>query len=163
MLKTILRRAAIAAAALFVIIQLIPYGRNHTNPSSRVEPQWDSAETRALAKRACFDCHSNETNWPWYSNVAPISWLVQNDVNEGRSKINFSEWDRPQKDADEAAEQVSKGEMPPWFYLPLHSEARLSSAEKQILIRGLQATLGGNNHSERKGPDESSEIEEDEH
>lgn len=162
MLKTILRRAAIAVAALFVIIQLIPYGRNHTNPSSRVEPQWDSAETRALAKRACFDCHSNETNWPWYSNVAPISWLVQNDVNEGRSKLNFSEWDRPQKEADEAAEQIQKGEMPLWFYLPLHASARLSAAEKQMLIRGLQATIGDNEHNAGEKNEESSEMEENE-
>lgn len=162
MLKTILRRAAIAVAALFVIIQLIPYGRNHTNPSSRVEPQWDSAETRALAKRACFDCHSNETNWPWYSNVAPISWLVQNDVNEGRSKLNFSEWDRPQKEADEAAEQIQKGEMPLWFYLPLHASARLSAAEKQMLIRGLQATIGDNERNAGEKNEESSEMEENE-
>lgn len=162
MLKTILRRAAIAVTALFVIIQLIPYGRNHTNPSSRVEPQWDSAETRALAKRACFDCHSNETNWPWYSNVAPISWLVQNDVNEGRSKLNFSEWDRPQKEADEAAEQIQKGEMPLWFYLPLHASARLSAAEKQMLIRGLQATIGDNERNAGEKNEESSEMEENE-
>ena len=78
--------------AIFLLIQLIPYGRDHTNPAVVAEPAWDLPETRALAVRACFDCHSNETIWPWYSNVAPISWLVQRDVDEGREKLNFSEW-----------------------------------------------------------------------
>lgn len=158
MLKTILRRAAVAVAALLVIIQFVPYGRNHANPPSRVEPPWDSAETRALAKRACFDCHSNETEWPWYSQVAPISWLVQNDVNAGRSKMNFSEWDRPQKEADEAAEQIQKGEMPLWFYLPLHAAARLSAGEKQALIRGLQATIGDTEQSESEESDDDDDV-----
>lgn len=163
MLQTFFRRAAIALLALLVIIQLVPYGHQHANPDSRVEPQWDSAETRALAKRACFDCHSNETEWPWYSQVAPISWLVQNDVNEGRRKMNFSEWDRPPKEADEAAEQIQKGEMPLWFYLPLHPSARLSNGEKHALIRGLQITIGDNEYPKRKESHDSSEREEDEH
>lgn len=154
MLKTILRRVAIAVVALLIIIQFVPYGRNPANPPSRVEPPWDSAETRSLAKRACFDCHSNETEWPWYSRVAPISWLVQNDVSEGRRKLNFSEWERPQKEADEAAEQIQKGEMPLWFYLPLHAAARLSASEKQTLIRGLQATIGDQENSESEESDD---------
>jgi hypothetical protein len=162
MLKTILRRAAMAVIVLLIIIQFVPYGRDRTNPSARVEPPWDSAETRALAKRACFDCHSNETAWPWYSQVAPISWLVLNDVTEGRSKMNFSEWDRPQKEAEEAAEQIQKGKMPLWFYLPLHASARLSAAEKQTLIRGLQVTIGDHERRERKESEESSETEENE-
>ncbi|MBZ0136084.1 MAG: heme-binding domain-containing protein [Planctomycetes bacterium] len=127
---------------LAAVIQLVPYGRDHTNPSVTGEPQWDSAATRDLAKRACFDCHSNETVWPWYSHVAPISWLVQRDVDEGREKLNFSEWDRPQKEADEAAEAVREGEMPMWIYLPTHPEARLTDAETQALISGLEATTG---------------------
>ncbi len=66
----------------------------------------NTIETRALAKRACFDCHSNETEWPWYSNVAPVSWLTQMDTLAGRSKMNFSEWNLPHKKADEAAENT---------------------------------------------------------
>lgn len=162
MLKTILRRAAIAVLVLLIIIQFVPYGRNHTNPSVRVEPQWDSTETRALAKRACFDCHSNETEWPWYSQVAPISWLVQNDVTEGRRKLNFSEWDRPQEEAEEAAEQIQENEMPPWFYLPLHADARLSAEEKQTLIRGLQTTIGDHERRKHKNSEDSSKMEEHE-
>ncbi len=126
---------------LFVLIQLVPYGRNHTNPPVQAEPQWDSPETRALVKRACFDCHSNETVWPWYANIAPFSWVVQRDVDEGRGKLNFSEWNRPQE-ADEVIEVIRKGKMPPKMYLLAHPQARLTQAEKERLIRGLQASLG---------------------
>jgi hypothetical protein len=156
MLKKILKWVTLTILGLFIIIQLIPYGRAHSNPPVRIEPQWDNPQTRELAKRACFDCHSNETAWPWYSNVAPMSWLVQRDVEEGRSKMNFSEWDRPQKEAHEAAEQVQKGKMPLWFYVPLHPQANLSAEEKQILIQGLQASTG--NYKQR----ESGEREESE-
>src|SRR3954469_5582449 len=68
-------------AVLFGLIQLIPYGRTHSNPSVNVEPPWDSPRTRELAVRACFDCHSNHTKWPWYADVAPFSWVVQKDVD----------------------------------------------------------------------------------
>jgi hypothetical protein len=127
--------------ALGVAIQVVPYGRRHTNPPVVVEPNWDVPQTRTLATRACFDCHSNETVWPWYSNVAPISWLVQHDVDEGRRALNFSEWNRPQKEAREAANTVREGEMPPWIYTIRSSSARLSSTEKDALALGLAATL----------------------
>jgi cytochrome c551/c552 len=127
---------------LFLLIQLVPYGRNHTNPAVTQEPAWDSAQTRVLAQRACFDCHSNETTWPWYSNIAPVSWLLQHDVEDGRRRLNFSEWNRPQRGADEAAKTVQNGSMPRWFYVPLHPQANLSAADKAALIKGLQATLG---------------------
>jgi hypothetical protein len=133
----------IGVLAIALVIQAVPYGHDHTNPPVRMEPAWDNESTRSLAKRACFDCHSNETIWPWYSNIAPVSWLVQHDVDEGRSRLNFSEWDRPQNEGEAAAEMVQEGEMPPWFYLPLHAEARLSPAEKTALIQGLQTTLAG--------------------
>ena len=84
--------ACIGVVVLMAFIQLIPFGRAHANPPVLQEPNWDSPQTRDLASRACFDCHSNETTWPWYSNVAPVSWLVQRDVDEGREKLNFSEW-----------------------------------------------------------------------
>ncbi len=148
--RRILKPLLLGAVALAAAIQLVPYGRDHSNPPVTSEPQWDSTATRDLAKRACFDCHSNETVWPWYSHVAPVSWLLQRDVDEGRSKLNFSEWNKPQKEADEAAKEVREGEMPPWFYLPTHPEARLTEAEKQALIAGLEATIGakGEGHGE---------------
>ena len=131
----------VIAIGVLVLAQFVPYGRGHTNPPVQQEPAWNVSETRALAKRACFDCHSNETIWPWYSNVAPVSWLVQRDVDEGRRALNLSEWNRPQKEANDAAKTVEKGEMPPRFYVAVHPEARLEASQREALIRGLQATV----------------------
>jgi mono/diheme cytochrome c family protein len=128
---------------LGLLIQLVPYGRNHTNPPVLAEPAWDSPQTRALFFRACADCHSNETVWPWYSHIAPVSWLVQRDVEEGRRAFNVSEWGRSENKGDDAAETVQKGTMPPAIYLLTHSAARLSPTEKQALLQGLLATFGG--------------------
>jgi hypothetical protein len=125
-----------------VLIQLVPFGHTHTNPPNTKEPAWNSTATRELFRRACFDCHSNETAWPVYSSVAPVSWLVQRDVNEGRSHLNFSEWDRPQRHAKDVAQQVKQGDMPPWFYLPMHPAAKLTEAEKQALVEGAGKSLG---------------------
>ena len=141
MRKIVLAAIGLVVAALvgFGLLQLVPYGHNHTNPPVATEPAWDSAQTRALAARACFDCHSNQSRWPWYSHVAPMSWLVQRDVDEGREHLNFSAWDRPQKNAHEAAEEVEEGAMPLPKYLRLHPEARLSDAEKAELVAALKA------------------------
>jgi hypothetical protein len=145
----------------FLAIQAIPYGRNHSNPAVRQEPAWDSQETRATAVDACFDCHSNQTSWPWYSNIAPISWLVQRDVDGGREKLNFSEWDQPQRGAHEIVEKVQEGEMPPNYYGWLHSKARLSSAESQALAQGLQATFGQSGTRDGDGDNGGGEQEEE--
>ena len=118
-------------------IQLVPYGRDASNPPVRSEPPWDSPTTRALAKQACFDCHSNETEWPAYASIAPASWLVRHDVDEGRAVLNFSEWQRPQEEAAKAAEELLEGEMPPTVYLLMHAHARLSTADHDRLARGL--------------------------
>lgn len=123
----------------FVGIQMIPYGWQHANPPVLAEPNWDSPRTRELAKIACFDCHSNETVWPWYSNVAPLSWLSTNHVNEGRDELNFSEW--PSGDDEDIVEALLDGEMPTWDYKLLHPEARLSDADLQALANGLRATI----------------------
>ena len=140
--RRVLLWAALIAVAAFVAIQFVPYGRDHSNPPVTGEPTWDSADTRALAKRACFDCHSNETTWPWYSKVAPVSWLVQSDVNSGREQLNFSEWNRPQDgETGEIGETIREGSMPPWYYVLLHSDAKLNGAEKDALVRGLDATI----------------------
>lgn len=132
----------LAIGLLLVAIQLIPYGRRHDNPPVVREPPWSTPEIRALAVRACFDCHSNETRWPWYSHVAPVSWLVQRDVDEGRRLFNVSEWQRPQPEALEAAETVIEGQMPPWHYVVLHPAASLMPAERERLLRGLEDTFG---------------------
>jgi mono/diheme cytochrome c family protein len=129
----------LALVALFLLIQLVPYGRAHSNPPVTAEPQWDSPQTRALFYRACADCHSNESVWPPYASVAPASWLIQRDVDEGRKKFNVSE---PFSGGDEAARMVQRGAMPPMQYLPLHPSARLSADEKAQFIQGLIATFG---------------------
>lgn len=151
--KRILGRICIGLEAVFFLIQLVPYGRNHTNPPVRQEPRWNTPETRELARRACFDCHSNETRWPWYSHVAPVSWLVQHDVDEGREHLNFSEWDRPQDDAGEASEVVREKEMPPWFYLPTHPGANLSAQAREQLAAGFDAMFGRHKEKEEHGRD----------
>lgn len=133
----------VAGIAVFgIVIQAVPFGRDHTNPPVTQEPAWDSPGTRELAVRACYDCHSNQTRWPWYSNIAPVSWLTQRDVNGGRRHLNFSEFTKPQKNQGRAGAEVQSGDMPPWFFLPMHPEARLTSAEKDTLIAGLNKTLG---------------------
>jgi hypothetical protein len=127
-----------------VLIEVIPYGRDHTNPPVVQEPAWDTPRTRELAKRACFDCHSNETTWPWYSDIAPISWLVQRDVDEGRQRLNFSEWTAGQLGEEGSSEIggiVLEGEMPPAIYLIQHPDAALSASDAQALAQGLQNSL----------------------
>ena len=150
----LLSQIPVGAVIVLALIQVVPYGRDHTNPPVGQEPPWNTAETRDLAKRACFDCHSNETKWPWYSNIAPASWLTQRDTVQGRRKMNFSEWNVPQKKAEDAAEEVQKGEMPPWFYTPLHASANLTPPERQALIAGLQATIGERGDKDSKESDE---------
>lgn len=130
-------------AAVLVLIQLVPFGRDHKNPPVTGTPQWDSPKTEELFNRACKDCHSNQTAWPWYSNVAPVSWVTGLDVKIGRAKFNVSEWGREGKNkGDEAAEETREGKMPPWFYLPAHPEAKLTPSEKEELVKGLVATFG---------------------
>lgn len=135
-------RLALGLVGTFAVIQFVPYGRDHSNPPVTGEPVWDASKTRALAKRACFDCHSNETEWPAYASVAPASWLVQRDVKEGRAVLNFSEWQRPQKAAKKAAEEVLEGEMPPAAYTLVHAHARLNAADRDRLAQGLAKTFG---------------------
>ena len=146
--KLILIVVAVLAAG-FLLIQLVPYGRAHDNPPIVAEPNWDSPQTRELAQRACFDCHSNETTWPWYSNVAPVSWLVQHDVDEGRQHLNFSDWNQSHAEhghegheSEELGETILNGEMPPAQFLITHPEARMTDAKKAALADGLAATAG---------------------
>lgn len=126
-----------------ILIQFIPYGHDHTNLPVVAEPPWNSQQTRDLVVRACYDCHSNQTTWPWYSNIAPVSWLVQRDVQQGRARLNFSQWGTTRRGTDEAAEQIQRGSMPPSYYLIMHPTANLTPAEKQALIQGLQTALEG--------------------
>lgn len=134
-----LKRIGIGLVALLIVLQLVPLSR--TNPPVTREVKWDSPETKALAQRACFDCHSNETVWPWYAYVAPVSMQVVHHVNEGRERLNFSAWDQPNENMEEIAKTLKNGEMPLWDYLLIHTNAKLSADEQTKLIAGLEATL----------------------
>lgn len=138
-----------AVVVLLVLIQFVPAGAR-TNPPVVREPAWDAPVTRELAVVACFDCHSNETVWPWYSRVAPVSWLVTRDTNEGREELNFSEWGtrREQADGEDASEAVLDRSMPMRIYLVTHVEARLDEAQRETLAAGLLRTVGPGDSNE---------------
>ena len=127
----------------FGIMQLVPY--RVSNSSVRHEPQWDSPRTRALAKVACFDCHSNETQTYWWEDIAPVSWWITNHVDDGRKALNLSECTGKGGEAGDAAETVRNGSMPPDYYtwLGLHGDAKLTQQQRQQLADGLRRTLAG--------------------
>lgn len=131
-------RLFVLGLVVFLAIQLVPYGKDHTNPRTVRELKWDSNETRTLAVAGCFACHSNLTQWPWYTEIAPISWLTTRDVNDGRAVLSFSEWQRPQDvDLQQVISAIRGKGMPPLHYRLIHSEARLSDTERQALEQGL--------------------------
>ena len=139
----IIGKLFIGGVVIAVLIQFIPYGKTYTNPPIIGEPTWDSPQTKELFDKACSNCHSNQTTYPWYSKVAPISWLVASDVEEGREHFNVSAWGAQKKNkGDEAAKELKGGDMPPWFYLPTHPEAKLTEVQTQELINGLEKTFG---------------------
>ena len=122
---------------ILIGLQFVPVDR--TNPLEHGQPA-APAEIQAILRRACYDCHSNETIWPWYSHIAPASLLLARDVKEGRREVNFSTWEkydtrRKTRKLKEITDELEKGEMPPWYYLPLHPEAKLSAAERALLIK----------------------------
>ena len=118
-----------------IVMQFVPVER--TNPPVEAEVP-APANVRAVLQQSCFDCHSNETRWPWYSRVAPVSWLVAHDVHEARKHLNFSTWNRydakrQAKKLAEVWEEVDEGEMPLWYYLAVHREAVLSAEDRALL------------------------------
>jgi cytochrome c551/c552 len=126
---------ALGGLALIGTLQLIRFDR--TNPSVTADLQAPS-DVKSVLRRSCYDCHSNETVWPWYSAVAPMSWLLHYDVTAGRESLNFSRWgalsrEEQTKQRKEIAEAVAEGEMPPWYYVPMHPSARLTDAEKRFV------------------------------
>jgi hypothetical protein len=128
------KRCAVAAA-LFAAIQLVPVERG--NPPVAFDLP-SPPPVRAILERSCYDCHSHETDWPWYAYVAPVSWKVGHDVAEARSELNFSTWRayRPEKRErllEDVIEEVDDEHMPPWYYMLLHPEARLSADERETL------------------------------
>lgn len=130
-----LKITIIVLVVLFVIIQFVPV--QHSNPPVRADIN-APPEVKAVLMKGCYDCHSNQTTWPWYVHLAPVSWLLWSDVGEGRDNVNFSDWglyppDKQAKLKRKAWEDVSEGEMPPWYYRMMHSTSRLSDADKALL------------------------------
>lgn len=139
---------ALAGVLTFVLIQFVPYGRSHSNPPGTGEPDWATPQTRELMVAACFSCHSNEVDYPPYASVAPISWMVQRHVDEGREAVNFSDFATDPGEADESIEVIEEGEMPPAYFtrFGLHADADLTDAQTKELIAGLRATPGMTEH-----------------
>lgn len=136
--RTVLKRVALGAIALLALIQLAPYGRAHDDPTPTREVRLPDAETQKLFDGACADCHSDHTSWPLYSNVAPVSWLVQNDVNGGRRAMNLSEWDKRHPELAEIRRVIVGGGMPSLQYKVVHGRSRLSSTERHRLAAGFR-------------------------
>ena len=148
---------AIGLAAIFGVMQLVPY--RVSNSPVKQEPTWDSGRTRQLAVAACFDCHSNQVNTYSWEKIAPLSWWIKGHVDSGRSSLNLSECTQGGGESDDAVETIREGSMPPGYFtwFGLHSSAKLTSAEKDELAAGLQATLSGWNC----GDDDEDEDEDD--
>lgn len=138
-MKKILLYIVIGGLVFFGLIQLIPIDR--TNPPTTQEPNWSSPEARALVQKSCFQCHSNQTEWPWYSYIAPASWLIKFDVVEARDQFNFSEWDQNPGYLEDMAKEIQRGSMPPIQYTLFHPDAKLNDQQKQALINALTTTL----------------------
>jgi hypothetical protein len=150
--RKLVRQALLALSAVFVLAQFVPVERVNPPVEAGMEAP-APPEVRAILKRACYDCHSNETAWPWYGHVAPVSWLLERDVREGRKEVNFSRLGqdppkRRQRKWMEIPEQVEKSQMPPWFYAAVHPEARLSEADRAALVRWARESAA------REGPPE---------
>lgn len=136
------RKILLGLLALFVILQFF---RPKRNQSTEAQPQALAqryelpADVKSILDKACLDCHSNNTNYPWYTNVQPVGWWLQNHVTEGKSELNFSEFlsysaKKQNHKMKEVAEQVEKGEMPLNSYTWVHKDAILTEAEKKLLI-----------------------------
>lgn len=134
--KRIVRVSLLVLLALFVMIQFVPVAK--TNPPPVTGEIVAPAKVKAVFRKSCYDCHSNETVYPWYNHVAPVSWLLARDVTVGRKEVNFSAWqqmpeDRQNRKRQKIWKEIASGEMPPWFYLPLHPAAKLSDSDKAIV------------------------------
>ncbi len=146
------------AVILLFVIQL--YRPQRTNPTT--DPKQDihlivsvDPQIVSIMKRSCNDCHSNQTVWPWYSHIAPVSWLLVSDVNRGRAAANFSEWSRysaqeQKKHLEEVCSEISTGEMPALQYVLMHPKARLSAEEKAAVCQWSKGATAGASDTEVK-------------
>lgn len=161
-MKKIIKILIIVFASLLILIQFYRPERfttaevsdNHITKKLNVPPDVEN-----ILKRSCFDCHSNHTTWPWYSNVAPMSWLVIDDVKSGREKMNFSEWGKLSSSKqsirlESICEEITEGEMPLKQYLLIHRDAELSQADKDLLCNWANNELKKYENEEREEKEE---------
>lgn len=133
-----MKKTIIIIAVVIVLIQLIPVDRD--NPATKTTDEIVvTGEVKNIIQQACYNCHSNQTSWPWYSYVAPVSWLIVHDVHEGRGELNFSKWNlyskkRLKRKINEIADQVEEADMPLPMYTIMHQEADLSENQRKTLI-----------------------------
>ena len=140
-MKKIQKSALIAIMVIIVAIQFIPVERANPPISADLNAAQD---VKKILHRSCYDCHSNQTSWPWYSYVAPVSWLIASDVHDGRRHLNFSQWETlstqdRDKILEEIWEEIDEGEMPLGIYTLMHSRADLSEVDKKILYQWTHA------------------------
>lgn len=134
-----MRKAIKISVVLFVVAVVVAQVVRINTVNPPVEEDVAAPQpVDAILRRACYDCHSNQTVWPWYSQIAPVSWLLANDVEEGRRELNFSSWNtydakKRAKKLAETAKEVGEGEMPPWYYVLVHSDAKLADTEREAL------------------------------
>ena len=136
-----------------IVIQFVPYGWWHENPPVVQDAPWPDAASEQIARESCYSCHSNETDWPLYSYVAPMSWLVRSDVEAGRDEFNMSDWGEDGDHADDAVEMIREGEMPPGKYTLIHRGAALTDEERDILVEAL-LTMSDDDESDDEGEDD---------
>lgn len=133
--------------AVILVAQVVPVEKTNPDviPSRTVEARLEVPPAiRRILDRSCYDCHSPRTVWPWYSHVAPVSWLLASDVSEGRGKVNFSEWaqyspQQAEKKLVEICKAVKEGDMPPWYYTPMHAGSKLTEADRQTLCQWTES------------------------
>jgi len=149
-MKKIIKIAAVLIIAALIAIQFI--NRPDKSTTSEITPAHITkvmnvpSNVESILKRSCYDCHSDHTVWPWYSNVAPVSWLVSDDVVKGRKKMNFSQWSKipaSKREArlNEICEEIKSDEMPMPPYLIMHSDAKLTQADKDILCQWVEIEM----------------------
>lgn len=152
--KQMFKYVGIAIVVLTAVIQFIPSSFDRVNPPVTGEPAWDSPDTRTMFMTACRDCHSNETQYPWYSRIAPASWMIESDIRNGRRHFNISEWDRSQRGGEDAATEVQRGSMPVGPYLLMHPSANFTAEQKIRFVDGLKKTFGGGSGTEEREQEE---------
>ena len=137
------KRIGFAILVPVVVIQFVPVNRNnpHVDPAQTIYATLPvPGDVRAIFERSCSNCHSNETSWPWYSYVAPISWVVAHDVHQARKVMNLSEWrgysaTKKTDKLEEICEQLTNGDMPDRKYVLIHKQARPTAKEKDVVCQ----------------------------